>query len=78
MTSNVSNEEEEIGIEEEQRPDCQLSGENGNVFSIIGRVSKALKGASFWEKAEEFNVGALKCVNYDEVILLAYKYVNVL
>jgi hypothetical protein len=55
-----------------------LSGEDGNVYVIIGKVSKTLRRAHLHEKAEEFKTAALSCGSYDEVLQLCFKYVDVL
>ena len=59
------------------RPKCKLIGEDGNVFNIIGRVSKALKNEGMAEKAIEFQDKAVKCGSYDEVLRLVMTYVEV-
>ena len=56
------------------KPYVQLSGEDGNVFSIIGRCSKALKRAGQEEKAKEFTDKAFGAGSYDEVLRLAMEY----
>lgn len=55
----------------------KLSGEDGNVFSIIGRISRALKKAGQREKADEFYKKCFNSKSYDEVLRLAMKYVEV-
>ena len=59
------------------KPECELSECDGNVFFIIGRVSKALKRAGMSEKAAEWYDKATKCESYDAVIQLAFEYVDV-
>lgn len=61
----------------EVKPTVQLIGEDGNVFAIIGRVSKALKRAGQREKAKEFTDKAMKSGSYDEVLRLCMDYVEV-
>jgi hypothetical protein len=60
-----------------EKPVCQLSGEDGNVFNIIGRVSKALKQAGLREQANEFISRAFSSDSYDAVLRLATEYVEV-
>jgi len=60
-----------------EKPCVQLTGEDGNVFSIIGRVSKALKRAKQPDKATEFKNKAFNAGSYDEVLQLAMKYCDV-
>lgn len=59
------------------KPVVQLTGEDGNAFSIIARVSKALKRAGMPEKAQEFRDKALKAGSYDEVLQLSMDYCEV-
>lgn len=61
----------------DEKPTVQLTGEDGNVFSIIGRVSKALKRAGQPEKAKEFTQKAMKSGSYDEVLQLCMDYCDV-
>lgn len=59
------------------KPIVQLSGEDGNVFLIISRITKALKKAGQPEKAKEFTEKAKAAGSYDEVLRLAFDYVDV-
>ena len=62
---------------EEEKPECELTGQNGNVFNIIGLVQKALKRAGQSDKAKEFGEKAFSSESYDAVIALAMEYVEV-
>jgi hypothetical protein len=59
-----------------KKPFVQLSGEDGNVFSIIGRVSKALKRAGQPDKAKEWVAKATLQKSYDDVLMLVHDYVD--
>lgn len=59
------------------KPVCQLIGEDGNVFSIIGNVSRTLKRAGQLEQAKNFSDQAFKAKSYNEVLTLLEKYVEV-
>jgi len=59
------------------KPKCKLTGEDGNVFAIIGRVSRALKQANQKDKASEFQALAMAAKSYDEVLRLCFDYVDV-
>lgn len=61
----------------EKKPDCELSGVDGNVFMIIARVMKTLKRAGMAAKAEEFCAKAKACSSYDAVLQLCMDYVEV-
>ena len=60
------------------KPKCKLVGEDGNVFNIIGSVSKSLKQAGLKTEATEFQDKAFNSGSYDEVLQLAMKYVEVI
>lgn len=56
--------------------EVQLSGQDGNAFSIIGRVSQALKRAGHREGAEEFRQAAFAAESYDAVLQLVMRTVE--
>jgi hypothetical protein len=58
-------------------PKCQLTGVNGNVYAIIGKVDGALKRTKLPERAAEFTRRAFECQSYDEVLQLCFKFVDV-
>ena len=60
----------------EPKPVCRLVGTDGNVFSIIGRVQRALKEAGQPERASEFVRKAFQAKSYDEVLGLCTDYVD--
>ena len=55
----------------------QLSGTDGNVFALGGKVSTALKRAGRKDLAEEFVGKVFRCGSYDEALSLMAEYVNV-
>lgn len=58
--------------------EVQLTGTDGNVFAIIGTVSRALKRAGLKDEAAEWTAGAMACGSYDDVLVLAMQTVEVL
>lgn len=60
-----------------EKPNCKLIGTDGNVFSIIAKVSKALKKAGQGARATEFVQKATTSKSYDEVLALCFDYVEV-
>lgn len=62
-----------------QYPDVEvrLSGQDGNVFGIIGAVAGALRRTGRREAAREFTKAATECLSYQDVISLATETVNV-
>jgi hypothetical protein len=57
--------------------EVELIGTDGNVFSVIGKVTKALKRAGKPEAAAEFSAKVKECHSYDEVLALAMDAVEV-
>lgn len=64
-------------MESDFKPECKLTGTDGNVFAIMGKVSKTLKQAGMEDEANEFSSKAMNCVSYDKVLQLAMNYVDV-
>jgi hypothetical protein len=64
-------------LKKESKPFVQLTGEDGNVFSVIGRVSKALKQNGQGDKAKEFSTKAMHADSYESVLRLAMEYCEV-
>ena len=63
--------------ETKEKPDCNLIGVDGNVFSVIGVVSKALRRAGQKEEAKEFEQRAFKAQSYGEVLAMVFDYVTI-
>ena len=60
-----------------EKPIVKLLGIDGNVFSVIGRVSKALTKAGLNNEREQFVASIESCLSYDEVLQLAFEYCDV-
>lgn len=60
-----------------KKPTVKLSGEDGNVFAIIGAVSKGLKRAGLSKEADDFREKVKNCESYDAVLRLVSTYVEV-
>jgi len=59
-----------------KKPRCKLTGCGGNVFTIIGFVSRTLRDAKQPDKANEFSAKAMACQSYDAVLQLCVEYVD--
>lgn len=59
------------------KPSCRLSGTDGNVFSVIGAVRRALVSAGQRDQARAFVERAMKADSYDAVLALCFDYVEV-
>lgn len=55
----------------------QLSGQDGNVFSVIGRVYSAIARQVGRQQAEEFELQARASGSYDSVLRLVMDTVEV-
>jgi len=60
-----------------ERVTVKLVGEDGNVFNVIGKITRALKDAGQADKAGEFQRKALSSESYDAVLQLAFNYVEI-
>ena len=56
------------------KPIVKLVGEDGNVFNVIGRASRALKADGQPDKAKELTEKAFNAESYDEVLTLVMEY----
>lgn len=59
------------------KPVCQLVGTDGNVFSIIAKVARTLRGAKQFELEKEFVAKATSSESYAKVLMLVHDYVEV-
>lgn len=59
------------------KPICKLTETDGNVFALIGAVSRTLKKAGLIGQAKEFEDRAFQCGSYDETLRLMMRYVDV-
>jgi hypothetical protein len=59
------------------RPVCELIGEDGNVFNLIGKASKCLKRAGLKEQAEEMTQKVFASGSYNEALQIIGEYVEI-
>lgn len=64
-------------MEEDRKPTCKLVGEDGNIFSILGRVSRALKENGKTDEAKEVSERVMLSGSYDEALQIMMEYVEV-
>lgn len=60
-----------------EKPFVQLSGEDGNVFFIMGRCRKALKRAGYTEEELARFVEEMTSGDYDHALQVAMKWCDV-
>lgn len=64
--------------EPEQKPDCELIRQDGNIFNLMGIASKTLKKNGMKEQAEEMVKRITQGAhNYSEALCIIGEYVNI-
>ena len=59
------------------KPKCRLVGEDGNIFFILGRVSRVLKENGKADAAKEVRERVMASGSYDEALKIIMEYVEV-
>lgn len=70
----VENEPEQ---KSQQKPDCPLIGQNGNIFNLAGIASLTLKDHGMGEQAEEMKNRIYASGSYYEALNIIGEYVNI-
>lgn len=68
---------EEPEQEIQQKPDCPLIGQNGNIFNLAGIASLTLKEHGMGEQAEEMKERIYSSGSYSEALNIIGEYVNI-
>ena len=61
-----------------KKPKVKLSGQNGNIFNLLGIATKALRKAGKEVEANKMLKEAVESHSYDEAIQVIMKYVEVM
>ena len=66
-------------IQEQQKPDCQLIGEDGNIFNLIGIAARTLRQNGLDTQAEEMRERIMggECGDYSAALNVIGEYVNI-
>lgn len=59
------------------KPVCKLIGEGGNVFNLMGKVSRTLKQEGLKDQAKEMTERVFNSGSYDEALRIFMDYVEV-
>ena len=62
---------------EQNKPDCALIGEDGNIFNITGKAARTLKQHGMGHQADEMWERIQKAGNYYEALGIVGEYVNI-
>lgn len=60
----------------DEKPDCKLTGRDGNAWAIMGRVGKALRRAGADAEYIEKYVAEATAGDYNDLLTVSMKYVN--
>ena len=62
-----------------EKPTCELSGADGNIFNLIGIASKTLKRNGLPEQADEMGKRIMggEAGSYDEALRIIMEYVEI-
>lgn len=64
-------------MDEDLKPKCKLIGEDGNIFFILGRVSRVLKDNGMVDKAKECSDRVMASGSYEQALGIIMEYVEV-
>lgn len=64
-------------VDKQQKPDCKLIGEDGNIFNLMGIASKTLRQNGMAEQAVEMRDRICASGSYDEALCIIGDYVNI-
>ena len=59
------------------KPVCKLIGEDGNVFNLLGKVSKVLKQNNLYEQEKEMTDRVFNSRSYNEALRIFADYVEI-
>lgn len=59
-----------------KKPKCKLSGQDGNIFNLVGVAKRALEKANMNEQAKEMTDRIFKSKSYNEALCIIMKYVR--
>lgn len=60
-----------------KKPKVKLTGQDGNVFNLIGICSKALKKEGLYNEAKQMTTECFNAGSYDEALQIMMKYCDV-
>lgn len=62
---------------ERKKPDCELIGQDGNIFNLMGIASRTLRRNGMAEEATEMCTRITKSGSYDAALCIIGEYVNI-
>lgn len=61
----------------QNKPDCPLIGQDGNIFNLVGIASRTLKRNGLSKEASEMTSKVFKSGSYEEALGIIGEYVNI-
>jgi hypothetical protein len=58
------------------KPKCKVTGEDGNIFAVMGRAAQAMKDAGQKDKVPEMRKRVLQSHGYDAALAVLLEYVE--
>jgi len=59
------------------KPKCKLTGTDGNIFALVGKVFSCLKKNNLSDQAKEMSSKVFKSKSYDDALCIIMEYVEV-
>lgn len=59
-----------------EKPKVKLTGTDGNIFSILGKCTKALKNNGQEKEAKELSDKVFNSSSYDEALSICMEYID--
>lgn len=59
------------------KPKCKLIGEDGNIFNLVGKASRALRKNKMHQSAKEMENRVFDSNSYEEAIYIIGEYVEI-
>lgn len=66
-----------IGEPEQEKPDCALIGQDGNIFNLVGIAARTLRQHDLKEQAKEMTDRVFASGSYGEALNIIGEYVNI-
>lgn len=64
-------------ISEDEKPDCPLIGQDGNIFNLIGIASRTLRQCGQTRQTKEMSERVFASGSYEEALAIIGEYVNI-
>ncbi len=61
----------------QNKPDCPLIGQDGNIFNLVGIAAKTLRKNGMKEEATEMSEKVFGSSSYEEALGIIGEYVNI-